>query len=164
MANKKESEKEVGTYDFSNYKKDSLTRPRDLAWTNWAKFEKVGDKIQGFVVDAFFRPAEGLFKEQRGITIKQEDGSYINVGNKRLPFILSKTDDVRIGDPLTIEFVEEKAPQQKGFSPTKIFGYYSPVPSMNLQNKTVKQLEDEDIARGGSKAPEAVESEAVPFE
>lgn len=145
--------KETKGYDFSKAKEHKLTKPRDLAWTNWAKFEKVGDQVQGYIADVFFRPAEGQFKDQRGITLKQEDGSYINVGNKRLPFILNKTDDMRLGDPLTIELCEEKPSATKGFSATKIFAFYGQNLPENANNKTVKQLEDEDIAKGGTKPP-----------
>jgi len=140
-------------YNFANYKNDALTKPRDLAWTNWAKFEKVGDKVQGFVADAFYRAAEGQFDEQRGITLRQEDGTLINVGTKRLPFILSKTDDLHVGDPLTIELVELKPSTTKGFSPTKIYGFYGTKLAENANNPTVASLDNEDKAKGGSVAP-----------
>lgn len=145
-------------YDFNNYKKDALVRPRDTAWTNWAKFVKVGDKVQGFVRDVFYRPAEGQFDEQRGITLEQLDGTFINVAIKRLPFILPATDDLHIGDPLTVELTELKKSENKGFSPTKIFTYYSPKLS-TLTGKTVKELELEDMAKGGTKTPPASEDQ-----
>lgn len=143
------------TYDFNNYKNDSLTKPRDLAWSNWKKWETVGDKVQGYVVDAFYRGADGDFPEQRGLTIKQEDGSMINVGIKRLPFILSKTSFLKLGDPLTIVFEEEQPSSTRGYSPTKIFGYYGTTLPENAGNKTIGELELEDMQLGGTKAPEA---------
>lgn len=158
------------TYDFNNYKKDTLTKPRDLAWTNWAKFEKVGDKVQGFIADVFYRKAEGQFDEQRGITLKQADGSFINVAVKRLPFILSKTDDLRLGDPLTVELVELKKSETKGFSPTKISSYFGKNMPENAGNKTVAELDNEDRAKGGTAAPAAttesgdVKADDIPFE
>ncbi len=151
-----------GKYDFSNIKKESLTKPRDLCWDNWFKFENTGDSVEGFIRDVFYRPAEGQFKEQRGITLEQPDGKMVNVGIKRMSFILNKTDDLRLGDPLMIELVEEKKSKTKGFSPTKIFAFYGKNLEENTANKTVFELEREDMAKGGSKAPEEhVEGEEV---
>lgn len=138
---------------FGNYKEDSLTKPRDLAWDNWSKFEKVGDKYQGFIRDAFYRAAEGLFKEQRGITLEQMDGTFVNVGIKRLPFVLDKTDGLRLGDPLTVELVELKKSETKGFNPTKVFAFYGKNLPENAGNKTVLELDNEDRAKGGTVPP-----------
>lgn len=157
-------------YDFENYKEDKLVRPRDIAWSNWAKFNKEGDKVQGFIKDVFYRPAEGQFDEQRGLTIEQIDGVLINVGIKRLPFILPATDKLRINDPITVELTELKKSEIKGFSPTKIFTYFGKNLPENT-GKTVKELEAEDIKAGGTVAPtpeepkadETVKPDEVPF-
>jgi hypothetical protein len=157
-------------YNFDNYEKDTLTKPRDKAWGNWAKFETVGSKVQGYIRDAFYRPAEGLFKDQRGITLEQPNGELINVGIKRLPFVLDKTDHLRIGDPLTVVFESEQKSSTKGFSATKIFAFYGTNLPENANNPTVKELDGQDEAQGGSSAPEdkdteVVEEEAdIPFE
>lgn len=157
-------------YNFDDYKNDKLVRARDIAWGNWAKFEKVGDKVQGFIRDAFYRKAEGQFDEQRGLTLEQKDGTLINVAIKRLPFILPATDGLRIGDPITIELAELKKSETKGFSPTKIFAYYGK--NLVAEGKTVKELEAEDMKAGGTVAPvdeekkdEDImpETEGVPF-
>lgn len=146
-------------YNFGDYKKDSLTRPRDKAWDNWAKFEKVGDKAQGFIRDVFYRPEEGQYKEQRCVTLEQADGTLINAGMKRLPFILPKTDNLRIGDPLTIELEELMPSKTKGYSPTKVFGFYGVQLPENAAGKSVKQLEAEDIAAGGTVVSAADQAE-----
>ncbi len=154
------------SYDFTKYKKDSLTKPRDLAWSNWAKFEKVGDKVQGFVADVFYRSEEGQYKAQRGITLKQEDGEFINVAIKRIPFILAKTNDLRIGDPLTVVLDSELPAKQKGFSKTKVFAYYGANLPDN-KGKTVRELDLEDMKAGGTIEPvaeEEVKTDDVPFE
>lgn len=132
------------SYDFAGYKQDALTKPRDKAWDNWAEFKTVGDTVQGFIRDVFYRPAEGQYKEQRGITLEQTDGTYINVGIKYIDFVLSKTNGLRLGDPLTVVLDEEKPSATKGFSPTKIFGYYGKNLPENVGNKTVAELEAED--------------------
>lgn len=150
--------KENAKYDFDNYQKDTLTKPRDKAWSNWAKFENVGDKVQGYIRDAFYRPAEGMFKAQRGITIEQTNGELVNVGIKRLPFVLDKTDDLRIGDPLTIILEKETPSATKGFSPTKEFAFYGTKLPENDGNPIVKELDGQDEVDGGSSAPEAEEA------
>lgn len=147
----------MSKYNFDDYKKDALTKPRDAAWDNWAKFEEVGDKVQGFIRDVFYRPADGQYKEQRGITLEQPDGTFINVGIKRLSFILNKTDDMRLGDPLVVELTELKKSETKGFSPTKIISFFGKALDENKTNKTVRELEDEDIARGGTVRDEDAE-------
>lgn len=153
------------TYNFDNYKKDTLTLPRDEAWGNWKSWKdaKIGDKVQGYIVDAFYRPVEGDMKEQRGLTIKQADGVLINVGIKMLDFVLKPTDYLRIGDPVTIEFTEQQQPQKKGQQGAKIFAYYGANLPQNAGNKTVKEMTDADRNLGGTVAPvveETVESVA----
>lgn len=150
-------------FDFKNIKEHSLTKPRDLAWSNWASFEKVGDYVEGIIRDAFFRPAEGIFKDQRGITLEQEDGTLINVGIKRHDFVLNKTDGMRVGDPLRVELVELK-PSDLG-NPTKIFGFYGKNLPENAGNPTVKSLDDESRGEGGASAPAPadVNADDVPF-
>lgn len=146
------------SYDFANYKKDSLTKPRDIAWAKpWAKFEKVGDKVAGYIRDVFYRPEDGQFKEQRGLTIEQEGGELVNVAIKRLPFILNKTDDLRLGDPIVIELTELKKSDTKGFSATKIQSFFGTNLPENKDSKTVLELENEDKNKGGSVEPEGEE-------
>lgn len=148
-------------YDFKNITKKSLTKPRDLCWDNWFKFEKAGDKVTGFIRDVFYRPAEAQFKEQRGITLEQEDGTLVNVGIKRLSFILNKTDDLHLGDPLSIELESERKNATKGFSPTKIFAFYGENLPENAGNPTVLQLEEADMAKGGTKTPVVADEEVA---
>lgn len=153
--------KQNTTYDFNKFSEDTLTKPRDLAWSNWKKWETVGEKVQGFIRDSFYRKADGLFKEQRGITIEQIDGEMINVGIKTLPFILNKTDDLRIGDPITIVFEKEEKSATKGFNPTKVFSFYGKNLPENAGNKTVNELYQEDKSKGGTLAPDGSEDKTT---
>lgn len=144
-------------FDFGKVKEHALTKPRDKAWDNWASFEKVGDFVQGLIVDVFARKAEGDFKDQRGITLQQEDGTLINVGIKRIDFVLDKTDNLRLGDPLRIELEKENPHAQKGYSAIKVFGFYGTNLPENAGNKTVKQLDDMEL---GILAEEKAKSDA----
>jgi hypothetical protein len=157
---------------FSNYKDHALTRPRDVAWQNWKSWKDatVGDKVQGYVVDAFYRPEEKnsagqvVFKEQRGLTLKQADGVFINVGIKYLPFVLSATDNLKLNDPLVIELTDIQKPKEKGQNGAKIFSYFGTNLPENAGNKSVKELTEEDKNAGGSKEPIAEDkTEDVPF-
>lgn len=132
------------TYDFGSFEKDALTKPRDKAWENWAKFEEVGTKVQGYIRDVFFRKSEGQFAEQRGLTLEQPDGTLVNVGIKHIDFVLAKTDNLRLNDPVTIVFEKEIPPSVKGHSPTKQFAFYGKTLPENAGQKTVAQLEAED--------------------
>lgn len=140
------------SYDFNNAKSDALDRPSSKAWSSWSKFEKVGDKAQGYIRDVFFRPAEGIYKEARGITLEQPDGTLVNVSIKRFDFILEKTDNLRLGDPLTVIFEAELPAKKAGYNPTKQFGFYGKNLEENKGNKTVKELEDEDLGIESKKA------------
>lgn len=151
--------------DFSKFKKQELTKPRDRAWENFAKFEKVGDKVTGILRDVFYRPADGQFKEQRGFTLEQEDGVLVNVALKREPyFAIRSTNDVHLGDLLTVELSELRAPKEKGFSPTKIFSFTSGTLAENATAPTVKELEAKDMEEYGLAAEEKKAAEEVPFD
>lgn len=150
------------SYNFNDAEKDALTLPRDKAWSNWAKFDKPGDKVQGFIRDVFFRKGEGEFKEQRAITLEQPDGELINVGIKRIAFILAKTDTLRLGDPLTVVFDKELPPRQKGYKGVKQFSFYGKNLEENKDNKTVAELEAEDRTRQlGAAAEEEEELDKI---
>lgn len=144
----------TGNYDFGDFKKDVVDRPSSKAWGNWMKFDKVGDKVQGYIRDVFYRPAEGIFKAARGITLEQTDGTLINVAVRRLDFILAKTDKLRLGDPLTVIFEEEIPAKQTGYNPTKVYGFYGKNLEENAGNKTVQDLDAEDMA-SATRAPVA---------
>lgn len=151
------------TFDFKNYKDSALTRPRDEAWGNWKSWKeaKVGDKVEGYVADAFYRPEEKdekgvvAFRAQRGITVKQINGELINVGVKYLPFVLAATDKLRVGDPLVIELTKINPPLKKGQNGAKVFSYYGTNLPENASNPTVKELTEEDRLAGGSQDPVA---------
>lgn len=132
------------SYDFGSFEKDAITRPKNLAWSNFAKFEKVGDKVQGYIRDVFYTPEKGMFKPARGITLEQPDGSLINVQIKRWPSNLEATDKLHLGDPLTVVFKEAKKSNYP--QPMKIFQFFGKELPENAGNKTVAELEAADMA------------------
>jgi hypothetical protein len=152
--------------NFKDFIKKDLTKPRDRAWENFAKFEKVGDKVEGILRDVFYRPAEGQFKEQRGFTLEAADGKLTNVALKRAPyFAIRATNDVRLGDLLTVELTELRPSKEKGFSPTKIFSFSSGTLAENAKNPTVRELEAADMTEQGIVEADApTEADDVPFQ
>lgn len=134
------------SYNFNEFKKDELTRPRDKAWSNWFRFDKIGDLVQGYIRDVFYRPAQTVdgidYDEARCVTLETPSGEMVNVRIKYLTFVLAKTDDLRLGDPLTCVFESEG--KKKGGFPAKIINYYGKTLPENANNKTVAQLEAED--------------------
>ncbi len=146
-------------YNFKEYSKDKISKPRNTAWGNWMKFEKVGDKVQGYIRDVFYRPAEGMFKEGRCFTLEQANGELINVATKRLPFVMAETDKFRIGDPLTLELTELKPSATKGFNATKIISTFGTNLPENT-GTTVKELEAEDMKNGNPVPSQDLEATA----
>jgi len=156
---------------FDKFKEKELTKPRDKAWENFAKFEKEGDKKVGIVRDVFYRPADETFKEQRCFTLEEEDGTLCNVCLKREPyFAIRPTNDVRLGDLLTVELSELRASKTKGYNATKIFSFTAGVdPDGGDDRPTVRELEADDIKDQGVAVVDETEEnetekEDVPFE
>ncbi len=158
------------TTDFSKFKKQDLSRPMDAAWGNgFAEFKKAGDKVEGILRDAFYRKAEGMYPQQRGFTLELADGTLKNVAIKRDPyFAIRMTNDVRLGDLLTVELSELRAAKTAGFHPTKIYTFTSGTDPDNKETTTVKELEAKDMEAEGIKdaeeAPALDENgEVIPF-
>ena len=148
---------------FDKFKKKELTKPRDKAWENFAKFEKQGDKKTGIIRDVFYRPADEIYKEQRCFTLEEEDGTLCNVCLKREPyFAIRPTNDVKLGDLLTVELSELRPAKTKGYNPTKIYSFTAGEdPEGGDDRPTVKELEATDMAEQGI-VSEAEEEEEKP--
>lgn len=100
--------------------KDDLFDPSNVPASNWAKFDKVGDKFSGVVEDIFTKSGTDGFKDQKVFALKQEDGSVINVGiSVDKTFIIQRTNKVRVGDKLGFEFQKEIPAATKGHHPAK---------------------------------------------
>lgn len=160
------------SYNFDEFKKDKVSKPRNAGWSNWAKFEKVGDKAQGYIRDVFFKAQDGEYPEARGITLEHPAGTFTNVSIKRIPFVLKDTDDFHLDDPLTIELTELKKSATKGYSPTKVLSFYGAKLPENANKPTVFELDRADQNLGGTKSADkeevatdapTVKTDEVPF-
>lgn len=88
---------------------------------SWFKFEKVGDKIGGVLVDTFDKPGQDDFPDQRVYVIRTKDGDEINVGIKKESqrFVINRLKNARPGDLVGFEFEKEIPPAKKGHNPAK---------------------------------------------
>lgn len=93
--------------------------------SNWFKFEKVGDKVMGTLVEIKDKPAKDVFAAQRVFTLKNEDGEFTNVGiSLEKDYIIGRANSAKLGDLLGFKFVKEIPPSKKGFSPAKSIEVY----------------------------------------
>jgi hypothetical protein len=145
--------------DFNKLEK--VSKARNAGWNNWAKFEKVGDKVEGYIRDVFYKAADGQYQAARGITLEHPKGTFTNVSIKRVPFVLKDTDDFRLGDPLKIELTELKKSATKGYSPTKVLSFYGAKLPENASNPTVYELDLADQKTGGTSNAEVKEEKEV---
>src|SRR5690606_8974371 len=93
--------------------------------SNWFKFEKVGDKVSGEVLEISEKPAKDDFPAQRCFLLKQANGEQINVGIKvTSDYLMGRTNNVAPGDLIGFEFKKEIPPSKKGFNPAKSIEVY----------------------------------------
>jgi len=93
--------------------------------SNWFKFENVGDKIAGTVVEIKDKPGQGVFGPERVWTLKLADESLMNVGiplNK--DYVIGRANTAKLGDILGFAFVKEVPSATKGFAPAKSIEVY----------------------------------------
>jgi hypothetical protein len=105
---------------------DSANRPgRDQA-SGWFKFTNIGDKIGGTIVDIFYKAAEGIYKEQRVFSVKNEEtGEVVNVACKMNSYTLPRTDNLQIGDEVGFEYTKDVPSKTPGVQAAKSITIYS---------------------------------------
>ena len=111
----------------------------------WFKFEKVGDRISGELVEVLDKAPSGDFVSQRVWVLKTKDGETVNVGQKRykdekngnldLSYVADALRNAKIGDIVGFEFEKEIPATTKGYSPAKSIQPYL-VPQHKEQPKT----------------------------
>ncbi len=93
--------------------------------SNWFKFEKPGDKCAGEVVSIQEKPERDGMPAQRVFGLKQKDGSILNVGLKQSSdYLMGRTNQVKLGDLLGVEFTKEIPATKKGHHPAKSIEVY----------------------------------------
>jgi len=97
---------------------------RDIA-EGWFSFKKKGDKVGGIIRDIFEMQGRDGLPDQRCFTLEDSEKKLINVGIKKTGYLLSRTNNLQIGDKLGIKFDKEIPPKVKGFNPAKSYIIYS---------------------------------------
>lgn len=108
---------------------DDIFKDENKPASNWFKFEKVGDRVSGELVEVTERPASGEFATQLVYTLLQSDGLTVNVGIKKykdekggdltLSYVCDRLRHAKSGDKVGFMFEKEIPPTQKGFRPAK---------------------------------------------
>lgn len=104
---------------------DELFDEKNIPESNWFKFEKVGDRVGGVLVEVKDKEAKDVFPAQRVFTLKDEDGNMVNVGialNK--DYIIGRANSAKMGDYLGFAFVKEVPSVTKGFAAAKSIEVY----------------------------------------
>lgn len=104
---------------------DDLFKSDNVPESNWFKFEKVGDRVGGTLVEIKEKPASGVFGPQRVFSLKKADGEIVHVGiplNK--DYVIGRANTAKLGDVLGFEFTKEIPSQTKGFAPAKSIEVY----------------------------------------
>ena len=111
--------------------------------SNWMKFEKVGDKIEGTLIAkrAIFNQLSG--RDQIVYEIKKTNGEYWNIGGK--PGIDAQMQKVRVGQIVGFEFIKERKPSRAGYHPLKIIQIYAN-PDI-IDEEWLQQHEEEIVSK-----------------
>ena len=107
-------------------KKASIFSEENVPESNWFKFAKVGDRVNGEVVEVSLKKStDATFADQRVFLLKQDDGELINVGVKvTSDYLMSRTNQVVPGDMIGFEFKKEIPAKKKGYNPAKSIEVY----------------------------------------
>lgn len=105
--------------------------------SNWFKFEKVGDKVMGFLVGVDDKEGKDPFPPQRVFTLKNKEGDFVKVGiSLKKDYIIGRANSAKMGDILGFEFVKEIPNEKKGFNPAK---------SIEVYVKHIERAEGEEV-------------------
>jgi len=82
--------------------------------------EKVGDKVGGVLVGVTDKAGKDQFPAQRVFTLKQSDGTLMNVGISLMKdYVIGRANSAKLGDILGFQFTKEIPPAKKGLNPAK---------------------------------------------
>ncbi len=104
---------------------DDLFDKENIPESSWFKFDKIGKKCGGVVVSISEKPERNGMPAQRVFGLKQKDGTVMNVGLKSSSdYLMGRTNGVKLGDILGVEYVKDIPPKTKGHHPAKSIEVY----------------------------------------
>ncbi len=123
MAAKKDKDEEVA--DQGAMEVEDIFDDENVPPSNWFKFEEVGDRIAGELLEIQDRPQKEQFGPSRVFTLKTKDG---NIWNVSIPlsktYVIGRAARAALGDTLGFEFKKEVKSATKGFAPAKSLEVY----------------------------------------
>jgi len=106
-------------------KKDDLFNDENVPESNWFKFDKVGDRVSGILVEVTDKEGKGDFPAQRVFDLKQDDGTIIHVGiSLKKDYVIGRANTAKMGDTVGFEFKKIIEPKVKGYQPAKSIEVY----------------------------------------
>lgn len=102
-----------------------LFNPDNIPESNWFKFDKIGDKVFGVLVEVNDKPAKGVYPPQRVFSLKQADGTIAHVGIALdKDYVIGRANSAKMGDYVGFEFTKEVPSATKGFANAKSIEVY----------------------------------------
>lgn len=120
-------------------------------------FKKIGDKIEGTLVDVTTVMNQLSGKNQQIYEIKCTNGDYAKIGGK--PGIDGQMKRVKLGQIVGFEFINEKENANPAFSPTKIIQVYADPEIVDKEWLEEQESVDTLLNTEGSFKPEQVGEE-----
>lgn len=104
---------------------DNIFDKENIPESSWFKFDKIGAKCAGEVVGIAEKPERDGMPAQRVFSLKQKDGTVINVGLKKSSdYLMGRTNAVKVGDLLGVEYKKDIPPKKRGHHPAKSIEVY----------------------------------------
>lgn len=104
---------------------DDLFDKSNEADSPWFKFQKIGDRVSGKLVERSHQPEKEGFQAQEIYHLEQTDGVIMKVA---IPVskvgTISRANSARMGDILGFEFEKEIPAEKKGKHPAKALKVY----------------------------------------
>lgn len=111
---------------------NDLFSEENIPESNWFKFEKVGDRVFGELIEVYDAPAKDEeFGPQRVYVLKQGDGTATKVGvrwdsvlREGKEYVVTRADRAALGDTLGFEFKKLVPARKKGKQDAKSIEVY----------------------------------------
>jgi len=93
--------------------------------SNFFKFENVGDKVSGVLINKKRKEGSGAFPPQVIYTLRDEEGEEINVGiSEKKTGIIEIMDEVSLGTIVGFKYSDQLKPSQPGYKGAKCIDVY----------------------------------------
>lgn len=128
----------------------SIFNDQNKVTSNYMKFEKIGDKVEGtYVEKRITMNTMRANTEQMVYSLKQADGTIIDVYGK--PGIDAQMRNVRLGQVIGFEFVRQTPPKIAGHKPTNVIQVYAN-PNV-VDQEWLREQEEIRASEGANPAP-----------